>query len=278
MRASLGGWVRPWRIALSGVRHSLLRQIRLRQLERIAVPEAPVIARAIRSAVRGDCRSDCQPIEAERQRLLSCDAALVDGTLGAGSPFDQGQTIEAACRVSRSPAGGLLLYHLARALKPRQVIELGTNVGISSAYLASALARNSGQLVTLEFSPYRQRIAQLMHERLTLRNVTHVRGAFAETLCGVLQGLPSVDLAFIDGDHHLQPTLDYFAAILRRISERAVLVFDDIRWSKGMLQAWDAVRKHPQVRLSVNLHNMGLCVVESRPATGATFHVGPIRC
>ena len=65
------------------------------------------------------------------------------------------------CDVSKGRRFATFLYLLAREFKPQLALELGTNVGISSAYQAAALKLNGrGKLVTLESSPYRLRLAK----------------------------------------------------------------------------------------------------------------------
>lgn len=50
------------------------------------------------------------------------------------------------------------------------------------------------------------------------------------------------DLAFVDGHHDEQATLDYFALIRPRMRTGAVMAFDDIEWSDGMRRAWKEIR------------------------------------
>jgi predicted O-methyltransferase YrrM len=52
-----------------------------------------------------------------------------------------------------SAQAGTLLYALARAIRPRTVVEFGTSYGISTMYLAAAVADNgTGQVITTELS------------------------------------------------------------------------------------------------------------------------------
>src|SRR5262245_34189912 len=147
-----------------------------RRLVSLEPPWGARIARALaRVASRRD-EPDPLPgrIEALRAELLARAEPLVDGTLGAGGLYDEGQSVRAACEVSKGPPAAFLLYALVRELGPAQVLELGTNVGISSAYLAAALRANGrGALATLDASPYRQRIAAECHRRLSLPTVTY---------------------------------------------------------------------------------------------------------
>jgi predicted O-methyltransferase YrrM len=142
------------------------------------------------------------------------------------------------------------------------VIELGTNVGISSAFIGAALTVNgdSGKLVTLDASPYRQRLARQLHSRLGLRNVTYTAGLFNDTLESVLERSGHVDLAFIDGHHQYQPTLDYLDAILQQATVDCAFVFDDIRWSDGMKQAWTEIMGDPRFGLVMDLGSIGVCI------------------
>jgi predicted O-methyltransferase YrrM len=201
-------------------------------------------------------------IEVEREGLLNRNEPLIDGSLGEGGLYDAGVTIKHACEASKPPKPALMLYRLTRALNPLGVIELGTNVGISSAYIAAALKVNgrSGKAITLDASAYRQRLAREVHRSLGLDNISYVEGLFTDTLNETLSRMELIDLAFIDGHHQYQPTLDYFAQIHRAATPNAVLVFDDIRWSDGMRKAWSEIQADGRLSLVVDLVSVGLCV------------------
>jgi predicted O-methyltransferase YrrM len=70
--------------------------------------------------------------------------------------------------------------------------------------------------------------------------------------------LPQVDLAFIDGNHRLSPTLKYFETILPKTHADSIIIFDDIHWSEEMEQAWEKIRTDECVRLSIDLFFMGI--------------------
>lgn len=201
-------------------------------------------------------------IENERKRLLRRNEPLNDGSLGEGGLYDKNVTIKQACGVSEPPKPALMLYLLARAIKPRTVIELGTNVGISSAYMGAALKINedNGKLTTLDASPYRQRLAKEVHYNLNIDNISYVEGLFADTLSGSLSDMGSIDLAFVDGHHQYQPTLDYLEEILQFATRDSVFVFDDIRWSDGMKKAWLQIQSDDRLGLIVDLSSVGICV------------------
>jgi hypothetical protein len=42
------------------------------------------------------------------------------------------------------------------------------------------------------------------------------------------------------------------------VHENTLLIFDDIYWSEGMKEAWEIIKAHPQVTVTVDLFWIGL--------------------
>lgn len=242
----------------------------LNRLCNLPVPEGKQIVQALnafKKPLPESERSLIQQIETERVGLLKQHNPLVDGSLGDGGLYDKRATVSSACKVSKHPRQCLLMYQLIRIFKPKTVIELGTNVGISSAYQAGALSVNGreGRLVTLEASAYRLRLAKRLHRTIGLENVSYVQGLFSDTLAQTLEELGTIDFAFIDGHHEYEPTLNYFEAIWKHAQSSAVFVLDDIRWSGGMLKAWSQIQKDKRLSFAVDLDSMGICIGAQEP-------------
>jgi len=218
-------------------------------------------------------------IESLRGRLLEDNTVVPITDFGAG-PADANRTDEQmragriaektvrqiCSRASKNRLWSLLLFKLIRETVPTRCVELGTCLGISGAYQAAALKTNgSGRLVTLEGS---QELAGLAHDhlrQLDLDNAAVVTGRFQDTLSGVLKGLERVDYAYIDGHHDHDATLSYFKQISAVASDGALFVFDDIAWSDGMARAWKTICEAPQVAASVDLFEVGLCILSAQP-------------
>jgi predicted O-methyltransferase YrrM len=232
---------------------------RLDELGRFDHPVAAPLARALIALQKGDAtraKPFIRRIEGERAKLLSSREPLERFAESLG-PYDRGLTVRDACLASRRPHDALGLYVLVEQLAPRRVLELGTNVGISSAYMAAALRDvGRGTIVTLEASPARSAIAKRLHEALELREVEYVLGLFDRTLESAL-GEP-VDFVFVDGHHQYAPTLDYFDRVWKRSTEGTVFVFDDIRWSRDMERAWGDLQRDPRLRVAVDLCVLGI--------------------
>ena len=162
-------------------------------------------------------------------------------------------------RSSVSLKYGALLYRISRWFGPEMIIELGTGMGISAAYLASG---SPGiPLHTIERNPVRARIASGLI-RAGNTGVVHIhQGEMEEELEQLLPGIAPRFLAFVDGNHYFDPTLDYVRKLLQRAGEEALIVMDDIYWSSGMQRAWKAICSWPEVRVSIDLFHMGVLLL-----------------
>ena len=40
--------------------------------------------------------------------------------------------------------------------------------------------------------------------------------------------------------------------LLPTINNNTIFIFDDIYWSKGMTEAWETIKKHPQVTVTID--------------------------
>jgi hypothetical protein len=83
-----------------------------------------------------------------------------------------------------------------------------------------------------------------------------------EKLEYILPQLPRRFMAFVDGNHHYEPTVEYIRRILERAGEESVIVMDDIYWSRGMFRAWKEVSSWPEVQVSIDLFHMGILLLK----------------
>ncbi|MFT5903100.1 MAG: putative O-methyltransferase YrrM, partial [Bacteroidia bacterium] len=84
------------------------------------------------------------------------------------------------------------------------------------------------------------------------------KGNFDETLQSFLNSIEKLDWAFIDGNHQEEPTVRYFQQCLGKCHNDSVLLFDDIYWSKGMAAAWENIKAHERVTVTLDLFQVGI--------------------
>jgi predicted O-methyltransferase YrrM len=198
-------------------------------------------------------------IEKIRTQLLSDHTLIEIQDFGAGSRVAKNNTrkISAVAKGSLKPAKySQLLFRMIDYYGPTQIIELGTSLGITTAYLASA--NTNAKVTTFEGSATIAQIARQNHQLLGLTNIDLIEGNFDQQLPQWLAQNKSVDFAFIDGNHAFKPTMAYFESLLEVVHDHTILVFDDIHWSEEMEAAWAQISAHPRVTLSIDLFFIGL--------------------
>ncbi len=198
-------------------------------------------------------------IEAQRILLLGNKTILAVEDFGAGSAkgLKKHRVVQeiAVCSLKK-PKYAQLLYRLVNYFQPKQIVELGTSLGITTAYLAKA--KQDAQVITMEGSAAIATIAESVFKKLQLQNIHLVTGNFDETLQSTINQLSTVNFAFIDGNHRKEPTLNYFLQLLDHADDTTVMVFDDIHWSEEMEEAWEKIKQHSAVTLTIDLFFIGL--------------------
>jgi predicted O-methyltransferase YrrM len=198
-------------------------------------------------------------IENIRSRLLSDNQVITVTDLGAGSHVNnnrQKKVSDIAHNALKPPKLAQLLYRLVKDLQPRNIIELGTCLGITSLYLKNAAS--NARLYTLEGCPETAGVAAEVFKSSGTDDIKQVIGNFDDTLPNVIESLDQLDFVFVDGNHQKQATLNYFEWCLPKVHENTMLIFDDIYWSEGMKEAWSIIKSHPQVTVTVDLFWIGL--------------------
>ena len=200
-----------------------------------------------------------EAIELQRRKWQANKTEITITDFGAGSAVSSARkrNISSIAKHTLKPARfGQLLHRLVLHFEPETILELGTSLGITTAYLASG--NKKADVITFEGCPQVSALARQTFRNLHLNNITQVQGNMDTTLPATLANLPKIDLAFFDGNHRLEPTLRYFTQCLEKAHEDSVFIIDDINWSPEMKQAWQQIKNHPRVRVTIDLHFIGL--------------------
>lgn len=274
-------------------------------------------------------------LEKYRKDLLQNDEIITVTDFGAGSRVFKSKERKVsliAKHVGISEKRTKFLFRLAKYLNCKEILELGTSLGIGTA----ALALNKNARVTsIEGCPQTAIAAQQQLEKFNLNNVNLLEGEFSEVLKGLVDSkerrlesgkwrgeggewkvesgewrekqtinqptrdndhnpqlktdnikptthnsqptdnskpttqnplqtkgyqlkTATYDLIYFDGHHTKDATLNYFQHLLPTAHNDSVFVFDDIHWSRGMEEAWEIIKEHPLVKVSIDTFHLGL--------------------
>jgi caffeoyl-CoA O-methyltransferase len=129
------------------------------------------------------------------------------------------------------PVAGRLLELLVWFGRPQRVLEIGTFSGHSALSMAAALPEG-GRIDTCELDPERAAFAQRYFDRSPYgsRITLHV-GPALDTIARLEDDF---DFVFIDANK--DGYVDYYEAVLPRLSERGLLVADNTLWSGEVVE------------------------------------------
>ena len=112
------------------------------------------------------------------------------------------------------------LYNLINKIKPKQIIEIGTNNGISSAFFAQFIFVK--KVITID--PLKSSIAQRVWKLFNvLDKIIYVNNFSSES---IMKEHQDVDLAFIDGDHNYENVKKDFEMIKNNTQCKYILFHD----------------------------------------------------
>lgn len=224
---------------------------------------SPFIFDFVKNILRDKNQYSCYAaIELQREQLLNSNELIEVEDFGAGSAVMKSnkRIIKNIAASSLKPKKfAQLLFRIVQYYQPATIIELGTSLGITTCYLAKG--NEAGKVFTCEGSATIAAIAQKNFEQSQLNNIKLTLGDFAKTFQLLLDKTGKVDLAFVDGNHRKQPTLDYFTKLLNHSTTSTILIFDDIHWSEEMEAAWSVIQQHPTVTLTIDLFFIGLVFI-----------------
>jgi predicted O-methyltransferase YrrM len=198
-------------------------------------------------------------IENHRAQLLANNQMIKVWDRGAGSrqTSNSQRSIGAIAKAALKPKKySQLLHKIIAYYQPAQILEMGTSLGITTCYLASA--NPNASVITMEGAPSVAEMAKNTFKEIGLHNIEIIEGDFEQSLPKYLSTIKTVGVAYVDGNHRYAPTIQYFESLLKQSNDDSILIFDDIHWSAEMEQAWEEIKKHEAVTLTIDLFFIGL--------------------
>lgn len=197
-----------------------------------------------------------QDLENVRHLLLNDHEVLEIEDYGEGSKKLKKQKFRKTSDITRHSTTGQKfsrIYQFFCSLTPAlHVLELGTCVGINTLYLERAV---KGDLFSFEGAKALWLKAQQYRKG---QHTTYLLGDIREELPLHLQKRPIVDFALIDATHNYQGTTTYFKMLLPHLHEGSIIIIADIHWSKEMELAWNEIKIHQLVSLSLDFYECGV--------------------
>ncbi len=211
------------------------------------------------------CREQSQEgsfaqIEGYRQKLLRDRERIHRTDPGAGSVYP-GKNATARIRdIARQalsrPFQARFMARLVQMTRAGHVLELGTSLGITAAYLQ--MASDACRLTTVEGDPAIGRRAQKTFDDLGLPHIRLVMASFDDYIRQEAGNNTPIDILFIDGHHRSEAVLRYYHGLKDRLTAEAIVIIDDLYWSPDMQDGWRQLIGLPEITQSVDCFHFGL--------------------
>ena len=146
---------------------------------------------------------------------------------------------------------GRLLFKLVNKYQPKTALELGTGAGIATLYQCTPSKKM--QLYSIEENFGLAKNIQHLLRKLGLQQVQFRAGLFEKNIPNILTRMPSIELVTVNQ----LATKALMEKIINHCTKEAVLVLNYPHATKERLQYWKWLKKHPSVRLSLDLYKMG---------------------
>jgi caffeoyl-CoA O-methyltransferase len=146
---------------------------------------------------------------------------------------------------------GKVLFDLIVENKYTRALEVGTSTGHSAIWIAWALSKTGGRLITVEIDEYRHEKALENFKKAGLSEFIDARLADAHELVPQLEG--SFDFVFIDADKNWYT--NYAKAILPKLEVGGCLTARNVRnlfYMRGIREFLDYVQNEPELETRID--------------------------
>lgn len=203
-------------------------------------------------------KPEYQILKNYRKSLLENKNFIEVTDFGAGSKVfksNKRQISKIASTAGISPKRAELLFRVTNYFKPDNILEIGTSLGLATSALA--LGNTNAKVITIEGCPNTANTAQNQLDRFDCKNVENIISEFGSFLISENLNSKIYNLIYFDGNHSKKATLTYFELLLPTIDNDSVWIFDDIHWSPEMEEAWEMIKNHPKVKVTIDTFQWG---------------------
>jgi len=201
-----------------------------------------------------------------QKEILGSNAILEVEDFGAGSKVFDGNkrpVSKIAEHVSITKKRARLMIRLVDYLSVGKALELGTSIGLGSFSIAG---NGKTSLTTVEACKETSAFANQLFKSKGIENISAISSTFSEYLTKLnspenleqASSKDKFDLVFIDGHHDGKATLSYFERLLAHKHNDSLFIFDDIHWSPSMEVAWEQIKVHKDVKVTIDTFQWGL--------------------
>lgn len=182
------------------------------------------------------------------------NALLKDKTTIQGTDFGINARIsQIAKHINLSKSRTKLIFRLVNYLNCKSILELGTSLGVETH--AMALGNLNGHITTVEHCPNLSQFTSSNFQQQQLQNIDSQNCPISEVLSTL--GKATYDLVFFNSSDQKDSILHYFETLIPTAHNDTVFIFNGINSSKSKTEAWETIKQHPKVKVSIDTFKWG---------------------
>ena len=200
-----------------------------------------------------------QSLSEYRKFLLKSKTTIEVTDFGAGSRVfksNKRQISKIAKTAGISPKRSEMLFRITKYFQPDTILEIGTSLGLATSALS--LGNSNAKITSLEGCPKTSEVAITLLQKFGFFNARVETTEFSSYLKTQQLTTDNRQLIYFDGNHSKKATLEYFELLLPTITNETVWIFDDIHWSSDMEEAWETIKNHPKVTVTIDTFQWGI--------------------
>ncbi|MBS1650394.1 MAG: class I SAM-dependent methyltransferase [Bacteroidetes bacterium] len=202
--------------------------------------------------------SDFEPLKQIRKKLTQTATSITIQGFGAGSNT-LASNLRTISSIAKHGVSSIkqaeILYRLINYFNVKRILELGTSIGLTTLYLSRANIK--AHVTSIEAEKTLHNFAKDLAQKHNCNNITFINQTFEDAIFNNEQVAP-YDFIYVDGNHTYSATTQYFEFFLKSITPNTIIIFDDIYWSSQMTKAWNEIKSHSKVKLSIDAYWFGL--------------------
>lgn len=157
-----------------------------------------------------------------------------------------------------------LLFRIVKYFQPNEILEIGTSLGLATSALS--LGNPNSKITSLERCQNLFQIAKNQCRLQNLNNIEFINTEFSDFLNNSELSTINYQLIYFDGNHSKKATLDYFELLLPTISNDSIWIFDDIHRNTAMEEAWEIIKNHTKVTVTIDTFLWGIVFFRTEQA------------
>ena len=174
-------------------------------------------------------------------------------------------------QLSISAKLGQILFKTVHQYKPKSLLEVGDTLGISTLYQATP--NPHVPLITVIPNHTIAQTTNNYFKRLGTRNIQLQVGDIGQNLSKAIQSLKTIEHLFFNGFWGKTTTLSYFETCIDYMPQNAVFIFRAPYTSDETQAFWATIKKHPKVRLSIDIYDLGFLFFRSEQKEVAHYKI-----